>query len=393
MSTPVRLTRPNRPDKKPALIRVTAIFHFGGEVRRTMGSHPHDKDTACSEAMARLAGLLSTGAEAEDLRLRTSRKDNLLYARFVFSDRSGDPAGAAYRICARAVEALGQIDPRPMGVVTVPARSPRELDARCGEAIRELELRRFCERPPTLIAARDARGTPKQRLDSEQKRLEGRLLLYLVNHDFYRAEHQLRELIDYVRDSGQLGDLEKFRLRLFSSMELSAYVLGFRMGKEDFLSEVAPDYMAAFESCVTATELLTTALDFLALMKREFIVTGGGISRVLRAERMAQAEFTDPDLSMTGIAEALHMNVSQLSREFKKAKNIPLSDYIQNLRLQRAKELLSETTLSVEAVAREAGFSGGKKLYRAFDRWTGVTPGVYRRNGGLSAEQTDLPEK
>ncbi|WP_079408359.1 AraC family transcriptional regulator [Streptomyces sp. 3211] len=47
-------------------------------------------------------------------------------------------------------------------------------------------------------------------------------------------------------------------------------------------------------------------------------------------------------------------------------------------RHQRAKHLLETTDLPLDRIAPLLGLSGGTALVRAFSRWEGVTPGVYR---------------
>ena len=53
-----------------------------------------------------------------------------------------------------------------------------------------------------------------------------------------------------------------------------------------------------------------------------------------------------------------------------------------NLFLDRVKELLLETALSIASIARRAGFEREEYMNVAFKRTFGVTPGTYRRNRG-----------
>lgn len=54
---------------------------------------------------------------------------------------------------------------------------------------------------------------------------------------------------------------------------------------------------------------------------------------------------------------------------------------LEQVRAAKAKQLLTVSTLSVEMVARQLGYAEAASFIRAFQRWTGATPSVYRRSG------------
>jgi transcriptional regulator GlxA family with amidase domain len=68
-----------------------------------------------------------------------------------------------------------------------------------------------------------------------------------------------------------------------------------------------------------------------------------------------------------------------LKRRFRKAAGIPLIDYLQNLRVEHAKQRLETTDLPVEAISAETGYSDASFFRRLFQRRVGLTPGAYRR--------------
>ncbi|WP_338692736.1 AraC family transcriptional regulator [Streptomyces sp. Q6] len=53
-------------------------------------------------------------------------------------------------------------------------------------------------------------------------------------------------------------------------------------------------------------------------------------------------------------------------------------EYVQRLRINRAKELLAETDLTVAAVSRRTGFNDAGYFTRQFTRRTGITPSAFR---------------
>ncbi|WP_138750874.1 helix-turn-helix domain-containing protein [Paenibacillus sinopodophylli] len=89
----------------------------------------------------------------------------------------------------------------------------------------------------------------------------------------------------------------------------------------------------------------------------------------------------DGDLSMTHLAELVYLNPDYLSRLFKQAKGITISEYIAVLKVQRAKELLSEPQLRIQDIAKSLGFTSAGYFSRFFKKETGQTPQEFRTKG------------
>ncbi len=90
-----------------------------------------------------------------------------------------------------------------------------------------------------------------------------------------------------------------------------------------------------------------------------------------------QEHYTDAGFSVSGIADEYGFTVSHLSRTFKSVVGTGLLEYIQKLRVEKAKELL-EAGASVNDAAVGSGYLDAKALTRAFKKYEGITPGSYR---------------
>jgi AraC-like DNA-binding protein len=82
-------------------------------------------------------------------------------------------------------------------------------------------------------------------------------------------------------------------------------------------------------------------------------------------------------IALRTIADEYGFTVSHLSRTFKSVIGIGLLEYIQKLRVDKAKELLEEGA-SVNDAAVGSGYLDAKALTRAFKKYEGTTPGSYR---------------
>lgn len=84
------------------------------------------------------------------------------------------------------------------------------------------------------------------------------------------------------------------------------------------------------------------------------------------------------DLSLEHIADALHISASHLSRTFKKAAGISLTDYINQFRINKAKELLRSTDIYIYAISEMVGYHDATYFSSMFKKLVGVSPSEYR---------------
>ena len=83
-------------------------------------------------------------------------------------------------------------------------------------------------------------------------------------------------------------------------------------------------------------------------------------------------------ISVADLAEKLGINPSYLTRIFKQKHSKSPKDYILDLKIKRAKELLKTTDVSVTDIARSIGFDDPLYFSRLFKKRTNLTPTEYR---------------
>jgi len=80
------------------------------------------------------------------------------------------------------------------------------------------------------------------------------------------------------------------------------------------------------------------------------------------------------DISLEVLARTVNLSSSHLRHLFKQSTGMAPHQYLINLRVNRAKELLLSGGFSVSEVAAEVGFADQSHLHRHFKRFFGVTP-------------------
>jgi LacI family transcriptional regulator len=87
-------------------------------------------------------------------------------------------------------------------------------------------------------------------------------------------------------------------------------------------------------------------------------------------------------ISVRDVLREVPLSRSALERRTHAALGRAPKEEINRVRVERVKELLSSTDLSLAAIARRTGFRGPQYLVEVFRRKTGLTPGAFRRQHG-----------
>lgn len=92
-------------------------------------------------------------------------------------------------------------------------------------------------------------------------------------------------------------------------------------------------------------------------------------------------------LSLKSVAQELHLNASYISQLIKSETGLTYTQYITELRIGKAKELLTSTKLSLAEISEAVGFNDYFYFIKKFKREVGVTPGKFLQHGKLSEEE------
>ena len=83
-------------------------------------------------------------------------------------------------------------------------------------------------------------------------------------------------------------------------------------------------------------------------------------------------------ITVSELAEYLGLSDSYLSKLFHKEMGLPISQYILNLKIEKAKNLLQYSEYNIVDIANYLSFSSQSHFIQVFQRFTGVTPHKYR---------------
>ncbi len=99
-----------------------------------------------------------------------------------------------------------------------------------------------------------------------------------------------------------------------------------------------------------------------------------------RAIEFIQQNYMRPSLLLGDVAEAVHLSPSHLGHLFSLRRGMSFVHYLTDLRVEKAKHLLSTTDLTIATIAGMVGYDDATYFHRVFRRATGLTPTAYRQH-------------
>lgn len=89
--------------------------------------------------------------------------------------------------------------------------------------------------------------------------------------------------------------------------------------------------------------------------------------------------YADIDFSVNSMAEKFKISSAYLSHIFKEKVGFNISNYIWNLRINKAKQLLEETDIPIKQIIIQIGFYSPSSFTRKFKEKFNMTPSEYRQ--------------
>ncbi len=87
------------------------------------------------------------------------------------------------------------------------------------------------------------------------------------------------------------------------------------------------------------------------------------------------------EVTVAGLEENFHYHRNYYNLLLRKYKGKSFREYVQEIRIQRAGELLLGTKLPLKQIAAQVGYENTGFFYQLFERVAGMPPGEYRRRG------------
>ncbi len=100
---------------------------------------------------------------------------------------------------------------------------------------------------------------------------------------------------------------------------------------------------------------------------------------ILEATQYIEENYRN-NITLDDVARQVNMSYHYFSKFFRDSTGRNFTDYLTDLRMQKAKQFLKQTGMNIKAVSCEIGYSDPNYFSKIFKKYTGLTPTEYRRN-------------
>lgn len=237
----------------------------------------------------------------------------------------------------------------------------------------------------------------------EEERLYNQLLSHCYNdseesiqfhQEFFDREKKLYELVK----QGDIQEVENFIDRSlslirekkdYSFVKLKIRIIEFLVSLSRTINQEAEINICHFyfEELLSEAAELNTVLQFIDWVKDKLKEVIKKIEAaydeidndiIKRAINYIQNNF-DQDLSLEEIAEVVHLNPSYLSHIFKEETGSGFSDYLTEIRLDKAQVLLKNSNQNITTIANQVGYKNANYFSQVFKKKFSLTPTEYRK--------------
>lgn len=126
-----------------------------------------------------------------------------------------------------------------------------------------------------------------------------------------------------------------------------------------------------------------TCIDNLKISLFERRVTGEEPVRdgrtIMGITRYIQEHLSE-EISLNVLSEEFHLSAQYISQIFKSEIGVNFLVYLTGIRMEKAKQLLLTTSLSIAEVSEQAGYGDYRVFTKVFKKNEGITPSQYRRD-------------
>lgn len=210
-------------------------------------------------------------------------------------------------------------------------------------------------------------------------RLEQVLVQSMLQSERERAQQCLNEILGHIMFASG-GKFEWIRARCYELLVMISRTAVRSGADPDYILSMNDEYFAAIPRCCNIEELsmelsealpryMNSSLDFRDARHSDAIHN---------AVSFIQNNYTRK-ITLEDAARHVYLSPTYLSRVFKQEAGISFTRFLNNVRVEKSKKLLSMTDMRLAEIALNCGFEDQSYYTKVFKAIAGITPQQYRK--------------
>ena len=197
--------------------------------------------------------------------------------------------------------------------------------------------------------------------------------IQLLNMVKSGKKNELKHLIKDIHNE----NLVKRKLSSFMLKQFLSELRGTVLKLHTYIQKLGGQQTKFLENINTFENIANVLEHYCDVVEQQKISYNGQLIQNIR--NSLNTKYRDPQLSLSSIAAEFSMNESYLSYFFKENAGTNFSAYIENIRIEKACELLSSRNIAVNDISAHVGYNSDQSFRRSFKRLKGISPTEYKK--------------
>lgn len=245
------------------------------------------------------------------------------------------------------------------------------------EAFKALQQGFFKGNRQIMLYDIPTKGKQKSLMISEFQAAKRELILALGSEDQKRCTRSVDLLMSALMNEGaDMNDVRSTFIVTMSNIAEYALQLGISANP---LSEKLIEVVSGITRATTVFEVTDISLGFLlGIIGKRMSAKPTGIEGVITTAKAYTRQYLSTQLTLEDVAEVFGYNPSYFSRCFHKYSGMPFREYLTSVRVEKAKEYLESSDLSINEITDKTGFVNRNYFSNVFKQKTGYSPMTWR---------------
>lgn len=200
----------------------------------------------------------------------------------------------------------------------------------------------------------------------------------IIISDVMMPEMDGFELCNYVKSSPEYNHI--LFILLTARNDLESKIKGLELGSDAYIEKpFSPSYLKA----MIISQISNRQREMEIFQKKPFLpmidnsISKGDNEFINKAVKIINENIADPNFNVEQLAEVLLMSRSSLHRRIKSITNMPPLDFIRQIRLQKAAQLIHEGKFRINEICYLVGINTPSYFIKLFQQQYGMTPKEY----------------